>query len=196
MTLVSTITHRVVTSLSTFPVGVDGWMQIMAITTATTVAAGISAYTTGFIPDPIKTFHPPSTVWKPFSALIVPSLAEEVLWRAAWIPIPSSTVPRATTLSTAAFVLAIHVLSHPIAAYTFWPRGREIFEDPRFLLLATIVLGGATASYIVSGGSVWAAAVTHAVPVALWRDYFGGEERMTRLLRDNSNGSSDSFSEL
>ena len=81
-------------------------------------------------------------------------------------------------LSTATLVLMGHVLMHPIVAYTIWPRGKEVFGDGRFLLLATIVLGGATASYLVSGGSVWAAMITHGLPVALWRDYFGGEEKL------------------
>jgi predicted Abi (CAAX) family protease len=47
------------------------------------------------------------------------------------------------------------------------------------LLLATFALGGAAASYIVGGGSAWAAAVTHGIAVALWRDLFGGEAKLS-----------------
>jgi predicted Abi (CAAX) family protease len=121
-------------------------------------------------------------VMKPLSAFLFPSLVEEFVWRGLLIPHPASTT--ATLISgggrTAVImsVLAVHVLSHPIAGWTVWPRGRDVFSDPRFLLLATIVLGGATASYLVSGGSVWAATVTHGFPVMLWRDFFGGEAQL------------------
>jgi hypothetical protein len=43
--------------------------------------------------------------------------------------------------------------------------GRGTFVDRRFLISAAIVLGGATASYVVTGGSVYAAAFAHGVPV-------------------------------
>jgi predicted Abi (CAAX) family protease len=62
-------------------------------------------------------------------------------------------------------------------AYTISPRGKGIFDDPRFLLLTTFALGGATASYIVGGGSAWAAAVTHGIAVALWRELSSKTER-------------------
>lgn len=59
-----------------------------------------------------------------------------------------------------------------------WPRGRDVFQDRRFLICATIVLAGATLSYRLSGGSVLAATLTHGIPVLLWRDCFGGERKL------------------
>jgi predicted Abi (CAAX) family protease len=68
---------------------------------------------------------------------------------------------------------------HPIIGESgLWPRGRDTFRDARFLVLATIVLGGATLCYIYSGGSVYAATIAHAIPVTLWRDCFGGERKL------------------
>ena len=71
-----------------------------------------------------------------------------------------------------------HVLVHPLAGWTCWPRGRTTFSDPRFLLLATICLGGATSSYLLSNGSVYCAAFTHWIPVVAWRDFFNGEAKL------------------
>ena len=187
-----TISHRIVSSLTTFPVGINGWCQVGGIAIATTTFAGITAYSTGFINDPYQEYCPPNTFskccYKSTSAILFPSLLEELIWRGTFIPMhpydPKLTIP------TAIIVLVVHVLSHPIAAYTCWPRGKEIFNDTKFLLLATIVLGGATISYIASGGSVWAAAITHGIPVTLWRDYFNGEEKLSKLLKiKRGNGS-------
>ena len=72
----------------------------------------------------------------------------------------------------------MHVLLHPLAGYTVWPRGLHVFADPRFLMLATIVLGGTTVAYLASGGSIWAAAITHGVAVAVWLDFFHGEAKL------------------
>jgi predicted Abi (CAAX) family protease len=182
------LAQRAVISLTTFPT-INGWYQVVGITLATTATAGLAATGTGFV-DPIRDWEPTNNPFRPVSAFFSPSLVEEVFWRGALLPTPASF---STTSSSAAVflpwagaVLVAHVLSHPLAAATVWPRGRGIFQDPRFLFLATIVLGGATASYIVSGGSVWAAALTHGVPVALWRDFFGGERRLAKLGSDNS----------
>ena len=71
-----------------------------------------------------------------------------------------------------------HVLVHPLAGWTCWPRGRTTFQDYRFLLLATICLGGATSSYLLSNGSVYCAAFTHWIPVVAWRDFFNGEAKL------------------
>lgn len=139
-------------------------------------------------------------ILKPVSAFVFPSLVEEFVWRGLLIPHPSSIVTATTvknTMSitttitnlsslfttpglgrTAVLVLALHVLSHPLAGLTVWPRGRDVFCDKRFLLLAFVVLGGATASYIVTRGSIWAATITHGLPVMLWRDFFGGESKL------------------
>merc|ERR1712013_236515 len=101
---------------------------------------------------------------KPLSAFLFPSLAEEVLWRGILIaPHPSTTTALFSSqlLTRSTLVLGAHVLSHPVAGYTCWPRGRKVFCDWRFLVLATIVLGGATLSYLASGGSAYAAALPH-----------------------------------
>lgn len=196
--LLSTVPQRVVASLTTFPVGAQGWAPILGITAATTAIAGVGSVATGFI-DPIQDFDPPtlSSSWRPLSAFVVPGLLEEVLRRAALLPTPgapttiSSVLQHAinpvaaapTTLvlyKTALAVLVVHVASHPVFSAAVYPRGKQVFSDWRFLLLATIVLGGTTLSYLVSGGSVWAAAFTHGLPVALWRDVFGGEEALQR----------------
>jgi predicted Abi (CAAX) family protease len=150
---------------------------VATITSASTATAGLVAVSTGFV-NPRQEFDPSpaKTIYKPVGAYIFPSLTEELVWRAALIPVQSPN-----TYSIAAAVLVIHVLSHPVAAATVWPRGRGLFCDKRFLVLASIVLTGATASYLCTG-CVWAAAFAHWAPLMLWRDVFGGEARLQHLL--------------
>jgi predicted Abi (CAAX) family protease len=139
--------------------------------------AGACAIATGFV-DPIHDMSQPTrSPWKVMGAFVVPSLMEELVWRAALLPHPSG---QPVTVKHAILILCLHVLMHPVIGQSgLWPRGQDTFTDPRFLLLATIVLGGATASYVVTGGSVYAAAFAHGVPLILWRDFFGGERRLT-----------------
>jgi len=192
------VSQRVLVSLTKVPVGGQEWAPVLGITVATTLVGGLGAVATGFI-RPVDDFDPPtaSTIWRPLSAFLFPGLFEELIWRAALLPTPATSASLSTIFyhatgslaaspttlglyKTSLTVLAIHVVSHPIFSATIYPRGKQVFGDPRFLFLATIVLGGTTLSYIVSGGSVWAAVFTHAVPVALWRDFFGGEKALQK----------------
>jgi len=208
---------RLVSSLTTIPTK-SQWLQVMGITFTTTSVTGILATATNFI-NPMEHFDPPSrtttttttftnTIIRPMSAFVFPALLEELFWRATLLPLfPSSTTTFPGTNAFTKFmnyyhnpqnldkvailVLVAHVLSHPVIGTTVWPRGKEIFCDSRFLLLATIVLGGSTVSYIVSGGSVWAAALTHGIPVVLWRDFFGGEAILTDSQKREENSKKD-----
>ncbi|CAJ1966602.1 unnamed protein product [Cylindrotheca closterium] len=175
--ILSNPAKRAILSVIT-PIPRDKWFEVAAITFGTTTIAGMVATATGFV-NPADDWHPTNNPVKPLSAFFFPSLVEEVFRRGALLPHSILNVPtRSIIFSACTPVLAIQVISHPIAAKTLWPRGKGIFDDPRFLLLATIVLGAATMSFIVSGGSAWAAAVTHGLPVALWRDFFNGEARL------------------
>lgn len=186
--LLHILQNRVISSLVTFPTA-QGWLQVAGITVISTATAGAVAVSTRFIDQPIdEAFDPVPflTIYKPVSAFLFPCLTEELVWRAAFIPVSalSSSPSPLHTYSIAAVVWAVHVLAHPVAAATVWPRGRPLFGDVRFLASASLVLAGATVAYMVTGGSVWAAAVAHWVPVVLWRDVFGGEARL--LAQPNS----------
>mmetsp|Transcript_3373 Transcript_3373/g.7251 ORF Transcript_3373/g.7251 Transcript_3373/m.7251 type:complete len:225 (+) Transcript_3373:463-1137(+) len=212
----SVATDRALLSLTTVP-SLRGWINVVAVTGVTTAAAGLVAAGSGFI-DPVKDFDPPWQTrgdedggtrtrkrflpWyiKSLSAFLFPSLGEEFLWRGVLIAPHPSTLPATTTtiagilssklLPRALVVLVTHVLMHPVTGFTIWPRGREVFCDLRFMVLATIVLGGSTVSYLLSGGNALAAALTHGVCVVLWRDFFGGEAKLMRVAKTENNVSS------
>ena len=192
----SALGNRIVLCLTTIPTTFLGWLIIIAITVATAATAAAFASVSGFV-NPKEDYHPPwqqrddqensgprrfRCHWsiKPLSAFIFPALAEEVFWRGILIGHPSDDDG---TFSSLQFILAgvflvLHVLVHPVAGYTCWPRGRKTFVDWRFMVGAIFVLGGATVSYLLSSGSAYAAALTHGLCVALWRDFFDGEAKL------------------
>ena len=192
MAIVSTLAHRIVASWTTFPSPAE-WIVVGKITATSTALSAVVAWKTHFVSP--ADFSLPSSPIKPLSALIFPSLVEETFWRGTLIPVstlhPIAVPSSVTMMWPSIVVLVLHVVSHPIAAAWVWPRGKDVFGDPRFLLLATIVLAGATASFWATGGSVWAATVAHGVPVALWRDFWGGEARLSHLV-DSGNDTKDS----
>jgi predicted Abi (CAAX) family protease len=187
MKSLSLFVNRTWLSLTIVPSAHATWC-VIGITAATTLGAGMASAVSGFV-HPIQDFDPPSissrsplSIWmKPISAFVFPSLVEELFWRGMLLPHPSqfpNVCPSSSWIFHAGMVLMIHVATHPVVGWTVWPRGRNVFDDPRFLCLATIVLAGATTSYFVSGGSVWAATFTHGLPLAFWRDFFGGEAKL------------------
>lgn len=197
ISIIRIIKQRIILSITTIPNTSKQWIDIFSITVCTTGLAGYVGIMTNFIS--FHDYQPPNNWLRPISVFIFPSLYEELIWLGIILSIPSSpSIPtrrqqyhksirrhvnyllknHMSYCRYSIFVLLLHVLSHPIAGSTIWPRGRHVFYDIRFLLLATIVLGGSTLSFIISGGSIYAAAITHAIPVILWRDFFKGEESM------------------
>ena len=190
ITATTTVTAGVVAAVTGFVKPVDDFYPPWSSVPTTTRSSSSSSSSQ----TPSLPIHSCLPWIKPLSAFIFPSLVEELFWRGMLIPHPSMIPNNGggsiySILPQAGIVLLIHVLSHPLAGITVWSRGKDVFWDPRFLLLATIVLGGATVSYLLSGGSVWCAALTHGVPVALWRDFFGGEAKLLGLPDNNNNGS-------
>ena len=183
--------NRAWLSITTIPGTFNEWFIVCGIALFTTLLAGVVATLSNFV-DPIKDFNPPSSFkdyLKAGSAFIFPSLLEEIFWRGILLPHPSTYSNSSSSdsnnnnnrykqLRWAGIVLVIHVLLHPLAGYTIWPRGLHVFADPRFLMLADIVLGGTTIAYLASGGSIWAATLTHGLSVVLWRDFFNGESKL------------------
>mmetsp|Transcript_9059 Transcript_9059/g.22041 ORF Transcript_9059/g.22041 Transcript_9059/m.22041 type:complete len:212 (-) Transcript_9059:73-708(-) len=204
--LFTVIGKRAVLCTSKIPTTLFDWTIIVATSLVTSGIAGLFATLSGFV-NPREDYHPPwernnnnnnhgnnahrrdKFHWsvKPLSAFLFPSFVEEVVWRGVLIGSPSTKGGGFSSQKCllAGVVLVVHVLFHPVAGCTYWPRGRNVFVDWRFLVGATIVLSGATLSYVVSGGSAHAAALTHGLCVALWRDFFGGEAQLIGTAERN-----------
>lgn len=101
----------------------------------------------------------------------------QVAFRAALLPHPALDGPVSpVTFAYKALLpwilfVAVHLIN-PIE------RLRRAFWDWRFLSMAAVLGIGCNATYYVTGGSLWAAAATHFLPVYVWLYFLGGAERI------------------
>jgi predicted Abi (CAAX) family protease len=99
--------------------------------------------------------------------LIAPGILEEVIFRVAVLPTSAGIAP--LSLAWLLFVVYHVDWTHP-----------ALHADPRFLLQAAALGLACTAAYVWSGGSLWAPAIVHWVPVWVWIAALGGEEAHAR----------------
>jgi predicted Abi (CAAX) family protease len=69
--------------------------------------------------------------------------------------------------------LALFVLWHPLNGLVLKTDARQVFLDPGFLLLATLLAGYCTAAYFLSG-SIWPSTLAHWISVVGWKAFLGG----------------------
>ena len=117
--------------------------------------------------------NPGKLVNAAMATFVFPCFFEEAFWRATLCPDPR--IGWRLFWPSATIVLAAHVVSHPVAGCTIWPRGRHVFMDWRFLTCATIVLGSSTLGFYLSSGSLLGAIIPHWVAVFVWKEWYGGE---------------------
>ena len=100
-----------------------------------------------------------------------------MLFRAALLPHPATDglLAPVSLISRSVLPLTGFVLYHLINPTE---RAKRVFWDWRFLVLAAVLGAGCTASYLISGGSLWAAAVTHWIPVCVWLFAPGGAQQL------------------
>lgn len=103
-------------------------------------------------------------------ALVIPSLLEELVFRA-----PLLWAPRGRAFVWGAVSLAMFALWHPLNAWLFLPEARSVFLDPRFLIIAG-GLGLACSMATVMTRSILPAVLMHWLTVIGWKGLFGGEQ--------------------
>jgi len=103
-------------------------------------------------------------------ALIIPSLLEEMIFRA-----PLLWAPQGKAFIWGAVSLTLFILWHPLNAWLFLPEARSLFIDPRFLIIAA-GLGLACTMSTVMTRSILPAVLMHWLTVIGWKGLFGGEQ--------------------
>jgi predicted Abi (CAAX) family protease len=111
--------------------------------------------------------------------LLMPALGEELLFRVALLPHPLEGESIASGLAWGSLSMGLFVLYHPLAAMVWYPAGRGLFHDGRFLVQCTL-LGAACVLAYASTGSLWPPLLLHWAAVTVWLWQLGGWERLRR----------------
>lgn len=200
----SLVASRVVAASTTLPsisgvVGITASLTGFGFITALTIKSGAAS---DFIIPPSSHEELPSishTILTFGRVLIVPSLAEELIWRVALLPHPqvdglllaSKSLPQLLGVNTC-FAL-YHVLGGYVLEYTTGRSG-AVIQKPSFLFLAFCLGGACTGSYYMAGCALYAPVLVHAIPVTLWLTFFGGENVLRGITHDNQGEEMESLS--
>ena len=128
---------------------------------------------TGFLPAQRPKVRPLSLMRQAMVLLLTPSLIEETLFRAALLPHPLEGLGPWESTAWGALSVGLFVAWHPLAGRLWYPQGRRLFDDCRFLLLATL-LGMACVIAYLATGSIWPPVLIHWLVVLTWLELLGG----------------------
>jgi predicted Abi (CAAX) family protease len=109
----------------------------------------------------------------------LPAFFEELLFRMLLIPHPIETAVFINIVKWSLISLGAFIVYHPLNALTFYPAGKPIFWDWRFLTL-TGLLGAVCSIAYYTTGSIWPAILIHWIVVVGWVKVFGGKQLLVR----------------
>ena len=164
--------RKVVRSMTTLP-DARGWLRCLLAFMAYAAIALVLGLRTGTLRLEVYTGDPAGLARFAAIALLVPCLSEELIFRAALLPDPRQPASVRYRLVRAALALALFVVWHPINGLFLKTDARQVFLDPGFLMLATLLGCCCTAVYML-GRSIWPATLVHWITVVGWKAFLGG----------------------
>ena len=174
--LLGTLLNRVLASLLPPLQPGDLGRSVLVLAVYGSLALGIGL-STGFLRLP---WHSPplgQALPRIAGLLVLPSLVEELVFRVLVIPHPIEGIPWLPQLAWIALSLGLFVLYHPVACRLWYPQGRRLFNESRFLCQATL-LGVACSLAYGFTGSLWPPVLIHWLAVVVWLELFRGREQL------------------
>lgn len=105
-------------------------------------------------------------------AVILPALAEELIFRGPLLLTPPRWRGRVAVVSFFLFIVW-----HPLNGFFFLTPAQDVFFDPRFWVLAA-GLGLATTLSVLRSGRLLPAVLIHWLSVVAWKGFMGGPDFM------------------
>lgn len=131
----------------------------------------------GFLQRRWRPSAPRPLLRQALALMLMPSLGEELLFRAALLPRPGEAGGAAAALLWAVLGVVLFVGYHPLAGRLWYRPGRSLFDDPRFLGLCALLGVVCTIAYLATA-SLLAPLLIHWLVVLIWLDPLGGRERL------------------
>jgi predicted Abi (CAAX) family protease len=168
-----TLVRRLADALFT-GIGAQGLALGLALLGGTAALVLPGGLRSGFLrPTP---WPPPGRLLRRSLGLVLmPSLLEELIFRVLLLPQPGEGVAPLTLLGWSGLGLGLFVAYHPLAGSLWYPPGRRLFRDPRFLVPCTLLGVICTVAYLATG-SLWLPVLLHAAVVITWLERLGGRE--------------------
>ncbi len=141
----------------------------------------------GFLQRRWRPSPPQSLFRQAMALLLMPSLGEELLFRAALLPRPAEAMAPPAALAWAVLGVALFVCYHPLAGRFWYRAGRGVFDDPRFLGLCALLGAICSLAYLATASLV-APLLIHWLVVLIWLDPLGGRDRLDRGDRARPQG--------
>jgi len=150
-----------------------GWLRCLWVFLAYIVIAFVLGLTTGALRLEAYGEAPYRLVRFAAIAFLVPCLSEELLFRAVLLPDPRQRSSVRYRAGRAAVAVALFVLWHPVNGLLLKTEARQVFLDPGFLRLATLLGCCCTVAYLLTG-SIWPCTFMHWITVVGWKAFLGG----------------------
>ncbi|HEY47979.1 MAG: hypothetical protein AMJ88_08745 [Anaerolineae bacterium SM23_ 63] len=153
--------------------GIEAWLWSGGILILLVVVVLPIGFRTGFVRVELMTGGRGRFALLALLLAIRPSLLEELIFRALFIPHPAQGYPLRITLLWAGVGLFVFILFHPINGLFIHRSARSLFTDPLFLTFAGLLGIACTAAYLISG-SIWPPMIIHWLAVTPWILLLGG----------------------
>ena len=170
--LAGRLTRRISDALFPPPIGRGLGFTALVLGVYASVAIPLGRRS-GLLKDPWRWPSPGRWIQQAVLLFLSPALIEELLFRVALLPHPLEGTPPLAMLGWGALSVGAFVLYHPLASRFWYPQGRRLFHDPRFLA-QTALLGTACVVVYVITGSLWSAVVIHWLSVLTWLEPLQG----------------------
>jgi predicted Abi (CAAX) family protease len=131
----------------------------------------------GFLPRCWRPSAPGPLLRQAGSLLLMPALGEELLFRVALLPRLDESRSAPVLLAWMALSLGVFVAYHPLSGRLWYPAGRLVFDDGRFLLLCA-ALGLVCSVAYAASGSLLPPLLLHWLVVLVWLNPLGGISRL------------------
>lgn len=159
------------------PLGGASLAVTLAIVIVYAALALVLGRRSGFLPLGLRWRTPGPLLRAAVFLLLMPSLTEELLFRVLLLPHPLEGTNPFSTVAWGVLSVGLFVAYHPLAGRTWYRPGREVFEDPRFLVQCS-VLGVACVVAYAFTGSLWAPVLIHWLAVTTWLEPLQGRSRL------------------
>jgi predicted Abi (CAAX) family protease len=158
--------------LVTVPKGSDVLFSVVVFLMYMAVALPVGFCSGFFTIQVLKT-----NIWMiialPISLFFIPSLFEEIVFRALLLPHRSRCISTRPLFFYSALSIVAFIVWHPINAMTINPNAYSMFTDPVFLCLAALMAMACTITYNKTG-SLWVPVAIHWLTVVVWVFFLGG----------------------